>query len=101
MRPAMNRKAKRASSPATRILSIPARVPLPRWKLWCFRGFAALVLPIALLAILEVTLRLFGFGHPTAFLLSTRKDGREYLVQNNQFGWRFFGRRMARAPHPI
>ena len=42
-----------------------------------------------------------GIGYPTAFLLPSSHNGKETLVQNNQFGWRFFGARMARTPHPI
>ena len=49
-------------------------------------------------ALLEVTLRLTGFGYPTAFLLKSSNHGENTFVQNNQFGWRFFGPRAARQP---
>ena len=74
---------------------------LPRWKLWTFRGLAALLAPCALLILLELTLRAVGFGYPTGFLLAMQRDGHNYFVQNNQFGWRFFGRQMSRVPHAI
>jgi len=51
--------------------------------------------------LLELGLRLGGFGHPTAFLLRSANQGRETFVQNNQFGWRFFGARMSRLPQPL
>jgi tetratricopeptide (TPR) repeat protein len=57
--------------------------------------------PIIFLLIVEVALRLGGFGYPTSFLLSTTEAGRPLYVQNNQFGWRFFGPQLARRPHPI
>jgi len=57
--------------------------------------------PVLFFALLELGLRLAGFGHPTAFLLPSSNQGLKTLVQNNQFGWRFFGARMSRLPHPM
>ncbi|MFO1515255.1 MAG: tetratricopeptide repeat protein [Verrucomicrobiota bacterium] len=51
--------------------------------------------------LLELLLRLVGYGYPTAFLLKKKQGGRDVFVQNNQFGWRFFGREMARWPYPF
>jgi tetratricopeptide (TPR) repeat protein len=51
--------------------------------------------------LVELGLRLAGFGYPTAFLLPSSNHGQKTFVQNNQFGWRFFGARMSRLPHPI
>lgn len=53
---------------------------------------------MAFLGLLELTLRLAGFGYPTSFMLPALHDGRKLFVQNNQFGWRFFGAAMARTP---
>jgi tetratricopeptide (TPR) repeat protein len=72
-----------------------------RWKLWTFRLVAAVGGPIVILGLLEVSLRLSGFGYPTAFLLPISRGPRELLVQNNQFGWRFFGPKLSRLPAPI
>lgn len=58
-------------------------------------------MPSAFLAVLEVCLRVAGFGYPTDFLLKRSEKGSSTLVQNNRFGWRFFGPRMARLPYPI
>jgi hypothetical protein len=74
---------------------------LSRRKLWCFRFLFAIGVPLALLGTLELVLRLAGFGYPTEFLLPSRQDGKLVLVQNNQFGWRFFGAAMARMPEPF
>ena len=62
---------------------------------------AAVGIPILLLGILEMILRLAGFGYSTAFLLSSQRDGQNVFVQNNRFGWRFFGPAMARLPEPL
>ena len=72
-----------------------------RRKLWCFRFLFAIGVPLALLGTLELVLRLIGFGYLTGFLLPSQHDGKKVLVQNNQFGWRFFGAAMARMPEPF
>ena len=74
--------------------------PLSRRKLWWFRLIALAGVPLLFLGLLELGLRLAGFGHPTAFLLKSSNHGEKTLVQNNQFGWRFFGSRAARLPAP-
>jgi tetratricopeptide (TPR) repeat protein len=70
-------------------------------KLWCFRLLVAIGVPVIFLGFIELILRLVGFGYPTAFLLSSLHDGQKSFVQNNQYGWRFFGAEMARTPFPI
>jgi tetratricopeptide (TPR) repeat protein len=71
------------------------------WKLWSFRLAAIIVGPLIFFVILELSLRVMGWGYPTGFLLHTSRNGRDLLVQNNQFGWRFFGPKLARLPVPI
>jgi tetratricopeptide (TPR) repeat protein len=79
----------------------PAAPRLSGSKVWRLRLLALVAAPLAMLALIELGLRLAGFGHPTAFLLSSTNHGRATFVQNNQFGWRFFGKRLSRVPHPI
>ena len=62
---------------------------------------ALTLIPLLLLALAEVGLRVAGFGYPTRFFLETTIGGRSVLVENKQFGWRFFPREMARTPHPL
>jgi tetratricopeptide (TPR) repeat protein len=69
--------------------------------LWCFRLAALAGLPLLFLGLLELGLRLAGYGYPTAFLLKSSNHGEKTFAQNNQFGWRFFGPRMARVPGAI
>ncbi|HEY0550034.1 MAG TPA: tetratricopeptide repeat protein [Verrucomicrobiae bacterium] len=66
-----------------------------------FRLVAVVLTPLLFLGVLEVSLRLFGFGHPTSFLLPAKANGRSVWIQNDRFGWRFFGRNRAREPHSI
>jgi len=57
--------------------------------------------PLLLLGVLEVGLRLAGYGYPTSFFVPQRVDGQEGLTDNWQFGWRFFPRAIARTPQPV
>jgi tetratricopeptide (TPR) repeat protein len=57
--------------------------------------------PLVFLLLLELGLRLAGIGHPMSFFLPTRVDGKACLIENDRFGWRFFGPEMARAPFPF
>jgi tetratricopeptide (TPR) repeat protein len=71
---------------------------LSKRKLWRFRLLAVIGVPLLFFVLLELGLRLAGFGYPTAFLLKSANHGTNTFVQNNQFGWRFFGPRAARQP---
>jgi tetratricopeptide (TPR) repeat protein len=67
---------------------------------WGFR-LAALALPLLLLLVLEVLLRLFGFGYPTSFFLKERAGGQPVFIENQQFTRRFFPPGLARTPEPV
>jgi tetratricopeptide (TPR) repeat protein len=57
--------------------------------------------PLLFLLFLEAGLRLAGLGHPMSFLLPMQINGKDCLIENDRFGWRFFGPEMARNPFPI
>jgi tetratricopeptide (TPR) repeat protein len=61
----------------------------------------ALVPPLLLLGAAELGLRLAGYGYPTGFFQKAVIGGRECLVENARFGWRFFPPGLARIPSPI
>jgi len=56
------------------------------------------LLPLLCLTLVEATLRIVGFGHPSSFLLSRENNGRKFWIQNDRFGWRFFGPHYSRTP---
>lgn len=56
--------------------------------------------PLLVLAGLEAALRLAGFGYPTGFFLRRTINGKDFVVENQKFGWRFFDPAIARAPRP-
>jgi len=74
--------------------------PIPAGRLWLFR-IAALLLPVLLLGLLEVALRLAGYGYNPNFLQKTRIQGREYFINNDTFSRRFFPPNLARWPEPL
>jgi tetratricopeptide (TPR) repeat protein len=81
---------KKADAPAT----------ISPGRRWCFR-FVALLIPLFVLALLEITLRFSGYGYPTHFLLADRLKGQKVLRDNQQFGWRFFPAAIARTTRPV
>jgi tetratricopeptide (TPR) repeat protein len=97
----LNPKKQKVRSDKTRSGTSESMPPVRGWRLWLFRLIAMLAIPVLCFVILEVVLRVSGFGYPTTFLLSVTRNGRSTWEQNNQFGWRFFGRQMARTPAPL
>jgi len=73
----------------------PSR-PTSRARQWFFRLTAIVVFPLLFLTILEVGLRLGGYGYPTSFFIGPDAKGR--YTTNPYFGWRFFPAAIARRP---
>ncbi|MFO1478446.1 MAG: tetratricopeptide repeat protein [Verrucomicrobiota bacterium] len=78
----------------------PARAQSTR-RTWLFRLLALFAAPLLCLLLLELGLRIAGFGVPTAFLIPVTSENKTVLVQNNRFGWRFFGPQLSRLPYPV
>lgn len=74
------------------------RIPLQGWKRWGYPLIAIVAVPLAAVLLLEVILRICGFGQPTGFFVPETVDGRQYHATNAQYGWRFFPRTIAREP---
>lgn len=75
--------------------------PLSPGRLWLFR-LAALSLPVLLLAVVEIALRLAGYGYATSFFKEvTTPDGQRCAINNEQFTRRFFPSELARWPVPF
>ncbi len=73
---------------------------IPRHRLWLFRFCAAILIPLVAIGGLDLGLRLFGYGYPTSFFLRQEISGQAYYVPNDEFGYRFFPRSLARTPAP-
>ena len=65
-----------------------------------FSVAALVILPTAAFAVLEMALRLAGYGYPTTFFVPQRINGNVMLVENDRFGVRFFPPALARSPAP-
>jgi len=97
--------AKKPSQPTTKSgrpkPSKPKRPKLKRpkptgWRKWAFRLAAATLVPALFFLVVEVGLRVCGYGYPTDFFVKI--DGRDAYTTNQRFGWRFFPPPIARAP---
>ncbi len=74
----------------------PAR--LSRRKLWLFRIIAATVVPMVLLGLLELGLRIAGYGYPTSLFVEVPDEG--LYTTNMSFSLRFFPHSISRPPWP-
>lgn len=72
---------------------------ISRRRRWIFR-LVALWLPLVFLGLLELGLRLVGFGYPTSYFLKEKAAGRMVYVANPGFTRRFFPPGLARTPLP-
>ena len=68
---------------------------IKRYK-WLFAIASMTIVPLLLLAGMEIGLRLAEYGYPTSYFIK-KKDGNVYL-SNQRFGWRFFSPHLARHP---
>ena len=66
--------------------------------MWLYRLGALLLAPALLVGATELTLRLAGYGYPTSFFLPLKIAGKDYYVPNDDFGYRFFPKALARTP---
>jgi len=58
-------------------------------------------MPLLTLALLEVALRLAGYGYPTGLFEKVRLEGRDWLLNNEKFSLRFFPPELSRWPSPL
>ena len=77
----------------------PAAAPTT-FRKWLFR-LTALLLPVALLGVLEICLRLGGYGYDPHFFKRLKIGSEDYYVQNEDFSLSFFPPETARFPLPI
>ncbi len=67
---------------------IPKRIT--GWRVWFFRLVALTIIPVLLLGLLEVGLRIVGYGFPTNAFIKCEVNGTASYCNNAKFAWRFF-----------
>jgi tetratricopeptide (TPR) repeat protein len=96
------------NSPASKKATVPAqaskaepRPPISARRLWLFRIIAVVVTPVLAMMLLEVVLRVVGFGYPTATFVKGEVKSRPVYCSNIRFGWRFFPPDFSRQLEPF
>jgi tetratricopeptide (TPR) repeat protein len=69
-------------------------------RLWVFRAIAVFVFPTLFILLLEVGLRLVGYGYRPEAIVRCEVNGKEVCCDNPRFGWRFFPKNIAREFTP-
>ena len=75
-----------------------SRPRLRGWRLWAARIALIFLAPTLVFGLLEIGLRLGGYGYPTGFFVRDNEVGD--WKTNMKFAWRFFPREIARTPQP-
>ena len=57
-------------------------------------------MPLLLLLLLELVLRLIGYGYSPHFFIPFKFNGTNYLIENQKFSLRYFPPALARTPQP-
>jgi hypothetical protein len=69
-------------------------------RLWLFRIIAVTVIPALLFLLLEISLRIVGYGFPTTITIKDKINGVPSYYNNTKFAWRFFHPNIARTTEP-
>jgi tetratricopeptide (TPR) repeat protein len=75
--------------------------PVSSTRLWVFRLVSIVLAPLLLFGLLEVGLRIAGYGFPTSAIVERRINGTKYYCDNVKFAWQFFPRNIARELDPF
>jgi tetratricopeptide (TPR) repeat protein len=67
-------------------------------RLWIFKVSAAILIPAFILGLLELGLRAGGYGYSTRFFETSKIGGKNFLIPNYKFSYRFFPPALARKP---
>ncbi len=67
-------------------------------RTWLFRLTALLGVTVGFFALLEIGLRITGFGYPVGYFVPSPTGEKGVLVENQQFSRRYFSRPLMRIP---
>jgi len=70
-------------------------------RLWLFRIIAVTVIPAILFLLIEISLRIVGYGFPTTITIKDKINDEPCYYNNTKFAWRFFHPNIARTTEPF
>src|SRR4030042_1276018 len=79
----------------------PSHRTITGGRLWLFRIVALVAIPVLLFLLLELGLRIAGYGFPSAAMVKCEIEGKNFYCDNIKFGRRFFPRNIAREFDPF
>jgi len=91
----------KSGEPAKSLSPSPDKATLNPRRRWAFRLAAMTLVPLLLLAGLEVGLRVSGYGYDPAFFIPQQIGGEDFMVQNENFSRRFFPAEVIRQPSAL
>jgi len=71
------------------------------WRLWLFRIIALTVIPPLLFLLLELGLRIIGYGFSPSAIIECEVNGKACYCNNAKFAWQFFPPTIARESSPF
>jgi len=71
------------------------------WRLWLFRVIALTVIPPLLFLLLELGLRIIGYGFSPSAIIECEVNGKACYCNNAKFAWQFFPPTIARESSPF
>jgi tetratricopeptide (TPR) repeat protein len=71
-----------------------------KFRLWLMRVSAMILIPLIVLGVLELGLRLCGYGYDTRYFRKIQINGHPFFVPNEKFSYRFFPPALARPLPP-
>ena len=78
-----------------------SRKPITGRRLWLFRIVALTIIPALLFLLMEITLRVAGYGFPTNIIIKQKVNTVPSYCNNTKFAWRFFHPNIARTTDPF
>lgn len=78
-----------------------SRKPITGRRLWLFRIVALTIIPALLFLLMEITLRVVGYGFPANIIIKHKVNTVPSYCNNTKFAWRFFHPNIARTTDPF
>ncbi|MBW7991885.1 MAG: tetratricopeptide repeat protein [Planctomycetes bacterium] len=78
-----------------------SRKPISGRRLSLFRIVALTIIPALLFLLMEITLRVVGYGFPTNIIIKQKVNNIPSYCNNLKFAWRFFHPNIARTTDPF